>query len=117
MSGYFNDLIKKTTKSGTNFLRFYINLKTEDITYNFWKYTHTFFFTTCLLLSKTTLDLISGAPLAFVPWFDFHNEIFNDTIENIDIALFRKYGVSQECINYITSLSNYYNLDLLKYKG
>ncbi|WQJ53948.1 MAG: hypothetical protein [Wendovervirus sonii] len=115
MSGYFNELNKITTKSGTRFLRFYINLNTPDITYNFWKYTHTYFFTTCLLLSKTTLDLISGTPLAFVPWFDFQDKMFNDSIENIDISLFKKYGITQKFIDYITSLSNYYSLDLSKY--
>ena len=117
MSGYFDTLIKKKTKSKTPFLRFYINLKTKELTYNFWKYTHTLFFTTALTLSKTTLDLITGKPLSFIPWFDFSDPIFNGTPEEIDLALFKKYKISQQIIDHIiTNLPNYYNLDLSKYK-
>jgi len=118
MSGYFNDLLKIKTKSNTPFLRFYINLKNKDITYNFWKYTHTLFFTTSLRLYKSTLDLISGKPLSHIPWFDFSDPIFEGTPEEIDMALFKKYNIRQEIIDHIVNdLPNYYDLDLDKYKG
>lgn len=59
-----------------------------------------------------------GGELRYVPWFDFSDPIFAGTPEEIDIALFEKYNVSQEIINHILEiLPNYYDLDLDKYKG
>ena len=52
----------------------------------------------------------------FIPWFDFSNSMFNGTPEEIDIALFKKYHISQNIVNHIIEiLPNYYKLDLSKY--
>ena len=115
--GYFNDLNKLVSKSGTRLLNFYILFSNKDTAYNFFKYTHTMFFTTSLRLVKNALDEIGGGELKYIPWFDFSSTLFNNTIEDIDIQLFKKYNISQNIINHIISLSNYYNLDLTKYKN
>ena len=55
--------------------------------------------------------------LKYVPYFDFSNPIFNNTPEEIDIALFKKLNIRQEIIDHIIDIiPNYYNLDLSKYK-
>jgi hypothetical protein len=38
-------------------------------------------------------ELIGGGALKTIPWFDFSNSIFNGSTEEIDIKLFKKYGV------------------------
>ena len=50
--------------------------------------------------------------------FDFSDSLFNNTVEDIDIQLFKKYNISQNIVNHILKiLPNYYNLDLSKYKN
>lgn len=52
----------------------------------------------------------------FIPWFDFSDSMFNGSPEEIDIALFKKYNISQDIVNHIIeTLPNYYKLDLTKY--
>ena len=53
-----------------------------------------------------------------IPWFDFSDPMFAGSSEDIDVALFRKYGISQQIVDHILEiLPNYYNLDLTKYKN
>ena len=66
---------------------------------------------------KYNLHLDNGE-LKNIPWFNFNNSLFNNTVEDIDIQLFKKYNISQDIINHILEiLPNYYNLDLNKYKN
>ena len=111
--GQYKNLIKK--KDGS-FLQYYIPFKTENELKNFWNYIHTNFNRICLWFIKTTLSIQNGE-LKYIPWFDFSDSIFNNSPEEIDKALFKKYGIKQEIIDHILDiLPNYYNLDLTKYK-
>ena len=115
--GNFNDMCLKKSKSNTKLLQFYIIFNNKEEAYNFWKYTHTIFFQAAMRLVKTVLNIMGSSILKYVPYFNFSDNIFNGSIEDIDINLFKKYKINQNIINKIISYSNYYNLDLSKYKN
>ena len=97
--------------------KLYIPFKNYITSYNFYNYMQTYFCRICLYFSKTNLHLDRGE-LKYIPWFDFTNNLFNNSIEDIDINLFKKYNISQDIVNHILEiLPNYYNLDLSKYKN
>ena len=61
---------------------------------------------------------LDSGELKAIPMFDFSDSLFNNTVEDIDIQLFKKYNISQNIVNHILKiLPNYYNLDLNKYKN
>lgn len=112
----FIDTYSNFLKLGDKF-KIYVSISSEYEGTNFYNYCKTYFARLCLYLSKTTLHLDRGE-LKTVPWFDFSDSIFNGSPEEIDIALFNKYNISQDIINHIIKiLPNYYGLDLEKYKG
>jgi hypothetical protein len=37
---------------------------------------------------------LDAGELKYIPWFDFTDSIFNNSPEDIDIALFKKYNIS-----------------------
>lgn len=85
---------------------------------NIKNYLQTFFVRCALFFRKFTKHLISGSKTDLVPWFDFSDPMFAGSPEDIDVALFRKYGISQQIVDHILEkLPNYYNLDLTKYKN
>ena len=95
---------------------FYIVLNSENECINFFKYCKGFICRAMLLLNKTNIENVGGGTLKTVPMFDFSDKIFSGNIEDIDIALCKKYNISQDIVNHlITILPNYYNLDLSKY--
>lgn len=96
-------------------LKLYFSLQSRQHAINFYNYITGFFVRTCLMLLKTNLNLGKGE-MAYIPWFDFSDSMFNGTPEEIDIALFKKYHISQNIVNHIIEiLHNYYKLDLSKY--
>ena len=117
--GTYKDLMKKTRidKNGkqTKLIKLYFAFNNKQESYNFLKYIQTFFVSNCLSLIKTSASFSKGE-LTHIPWFDFSDPIFNGSPEEIDLALFKKYNISQQIIDHIiTTLPNYYNLDLTKY--
>ena len=98
-------------------LKYYIPCKSENELIRIKNYLRGYFNRAALYLISTSYELGAGE-LRYVPWFDFSDPIFEETPEEIDIALFEKYNVSQDIINHILEiLPNYYDLDLTKYKG
>ena len=92
-------------------------MNTENELNNFINYIKTDFVCCLLYIWKSSMTIASGT-LLHIPWFDFSDPIFDGTPEEIDIALFKKYNISQEIIDHILEiLPNYYDLDLTKYKG
>ena len=57
---------------------------------NFIKYIQTDFCRACLMLNKTTQNIIGGA-LKYIPWFDFSDPVFSKSPSEIDDYLFAKY--------------------------
>ena len=95
---------------------FYIVLNSKNECINFFKYCKGFICRAMLLLNKTNIENVGGGTLKTVPMFDFSDKIFSGNVEDIDIALCKKYNISQDIVNHlITILPNYYNLDLSKY--
>ena len=119
--GLYKDLRKKEVFASNiqqykKFMQFYIPFNKKQNLYNFINYIKTDFVRTCLFLSKHSMNQVNGE-LKYVPYFDFSNPIFNNTPEEIDIALFKKLNIRQEIIDHIIDIiPNYYNLDLSKYK-
>ena len=106
--GLYSELIK-------NGMLYYYSFDTEQMLNNFVNYLQTYFVRALLYCYKTSID-ITMVPIQNIPWFDFSNSMFNGTPEEIDIALFKKYYISQDIVNHIIEiLPNYYNLDLTKY--
>ena len=100
-----------------NRFKLYIPFNTYKEACNFYNFNKTFFCRICLYYLKYNLHLDNGE-LKNIPWFNFNNSLFNNTVEDIDIQLFKKYNISQDIINHILEiLPNYYNLDLSKYKN
>ena len=52
-----------------------------------------FFSRICLYFIKNSITLGKGE-LKYIPWFNFSDPIFNNSPEDIDIALFKKYNIS-----------------------
>lgn len=99
------------------YLRYYFPFGTKEDALNFKRYIKSFFVRTCIHLMKNDIDLTTGI-LLYIPWFDFSDPMFAGSPEDIDVALFRKYGISQQIVDHILEiLPNYYNLDLTKYKN
>ena len=95
----------------------YILFDTEIELKNFYKYIQTYFARICLYFIKLNLHIDRGE-LTYIPWFNFNDDIFNKSIEDIDITLFKKFNITNDLIHYILQLlPNYYNLDLSKYKS
>ena len=106
----FNIINKKTSRSGTKLLNFYLQFDNKNICYNFWKYTHTLFFTTCMRLIKNTLSLMRGE-LKYIPYFDFSNPIFSKSPSEIDDYLFKTFKISDEIRKHIEDiLPDYYGI-------
>ena len=77
---------------------------------NFIKYIQTDFCRACLMLNKTTQNIIGGS-LKNIPWFDFSNDIFNKTPAEIDDYLFAKYNISDDIRKHIEELlPDFYNI-------
>lgn len=94
---------------------YYYSFDTEQMLNNFVNYLQTYFVRALLYCYKTSID-ITMVPIQNIPWFDFSDSMFNGTPEEIDIALFKKYHISQNIVNHIIEiLPNYYKLDLSKY--
>ena len=72
-------------------MEFYYHFNTKKELYNFINYIKTDFVRILLYMYKTTIDLISGKPLSFVPWFDFSDPVFSKSPSKIDDYLFAKY--------------------------
>ena len=106
--GLYSELIK-------NGMLYYYSFDTEQMLNNFVNYLQTYFVRALLYCYKTSID-ITMVPIQNIPWFDFSDSMFNGTPEEIDIALFKKYHISQNIVNHIIEiLPNYYKLDLSKY--
>jgi len=114
--GYYKDIFKLDINDKTkNSIYFAFNDKT--ICNNFINYCYSYFLRISLYLNKTNLSLCKGE-MKTIPWFDFSDSMFNGSPEDIDIALFCKYNISQEIVDHILQiLPNYYDLDLSKYKN
>lgn len=96
---------------------YYFPFINKNTCINTFKYIQTFFARTCLYFVKNNVELVGGGPLEGIPYFNFDDPIFNGSPEDIDIALFKKYNISQDIIDHILELiPNYYNLDLSQYK-
>jgi hypothetical protein len=92
-------------------MEFYYHFNTKKELYNFINYIKTDFVRILLYMYKTTIDLISGKPLSFVPWFDFSDPIFSKSPSEIDDYLFNKYNISDEIRKHIEEiLPDYYNI-------
>ena len=64
-----------------------------------------------LYLHKTTIDLTSGQPLSYCPWFDFSNPVFSKSPSEIDDYLFDKFNISDEIRQHIEELlPDYYGI-------
>ena len=123
----FYTLISNNKKFiSTNVLGIYKNLNPLYYLYftdkneclNAFKYIQTYFVRTCLYLVKNNIELLNNNHTNFIPWFNFSAPAFSNSIENIDLYLFKKYNISQDIVNHILEiLPNYYNLDLSKYKN
>lgn len=114
--GQYKRFIDKTDRNGNAFCQYFIPFNNEVELKGFWNYCHSIFFNICLYSTKLSLNLDKGE-LKTVPWFDFSDPMFAGSPEDIDVALFRKYGISQQIVDHILEiLPNYYNLDLTKYK-
>ena len=108
---------KKGNYYKKSILEYYITFNNEKELNNFIEYIKTYFVRCCLYLVKHNMHLDSGE-LKAIPMFDFSDSLFNNTVEDIDIQLFKKYNISQNIVNHILKiLPNYYNLDLNKYKN
>lgn len=91
-------------------VKLYFELPTEKEANNLLKYFKTYFFRACLALKKHNLHLDSGE-YEFIPWQDFSNSTFDESINEIDDFLFKKYNISEDSINHFKSiLPNYYNI-------
>ena len=121
----FYTLISNNKKFiSTNVLGIYKNLNPLYYLYftdkneclNAFKYIQTYFVRTCLYLVKNNIELLNNNHTNFIPWFNFSAPAFSNSIENIDLYLFKKYNISQDIVNHIIEiLPNYYKLDLSKY--
>ena len=108
---------KKGNYYKKSILEYYITFNNEKELNNFIEYIKTYFVRCCLYLVKHNMHLDSGE-LKAIPMFDFSDSLFNNTVEDIDIQLFKKYNISQNIVNHILKiLPNYYNVDLNKYKN
>lgn len=100
------------------YLNYYFVFNSHNNTINFYNYCKSFFARLCLYLTKNSVNLVITGEMRTIPWFDFSDPMFAGSPEDIDVALFRKYGISQQIVDHILEiLPNYYNLDLTKYKN
>ena len=115
---YKNLISKKVArgKSEKRFLDFYFAFNNKKTAENCINYLKTFFARGSYYIVQTGIELFMSGEFRFIPWFDFSDSMFNGTPEEIDIALFKKYHISQNIVNHIIEiLPNYYKLDLSKY--
>ena len=115
----FSDIcnVIENPKNNNMYLKYYIPFTEKYIAERANNYTTGMFCRACLYLIQTSYELGRGE-LSYIPWFDFSDPMFAGSPEDIDVALFRKYGISQQIVDHILEiLPNYYNLDLTKYKN
>ena len=113
----YKDIKNKIDSKGNIFLKYYIPSNNKQFIINLINYTETYFCRICLYLIQNSCELGRGE-CRFIPYFNFSDNIFNNTVENIDLYLFKKYHISQDIVNHILQiLPNYYNLDISKYKN
>ena len=107
--GTYDNLLNKEYRGRRN-LSYYWAFNSEKEANNFVKYIQTDFCRTCLMLNKTTTNIIGGA-LKLIPWFDFSDEHFNKSPKEIDDWLFKKYNISNEIRKHIEEiLPDYYGI-------
>ena len=107
--GKFDELCKKEYR-GKNNISYYWAFNSMNEANNFINYIQSDFARTCLLLNKTTTNIIGGA-LKHIPWFDFSDNVFSKTPIEIDDYLFKKYDISDDIRKHIEEiLPDYYNI-------
>lgn len=74
----------------TQNISYYWKFDTLEEMENFIKYIQTDFCRACLMLNKTTQNIIGGS-LKNIPWFDFSDPVFSKLPSEIDDYLFAKY--------------------------
>lgn len=74
----------------TQNISYYWKFDTLEEMENFIKYIQTDFCRACLMLNKTTQNIIGGS-LKNIPWFDFSDPVFSKSPSEIDDYLFTKY--------------------------
>ena len=74
----------------TQNISYYWKFDTLEEMENFIKYIQTDFCRACLMLNKTTQNIIGGS-LKNIPWFDFSDPVFSKSPSEIDDYLFVKY--------------------------
>ena len=80
------------------------------------KYIQTDFCRACLMLNKTTQNIIGGS-LKNIPWFDFSDPVFSKSPSKIDDYLFNKYNISDETRKHIENLlTDYYKIRNISYE-
>ena len=98
------------------FMEYYYHFDDIHTAKNCINYFKTMFVRILLYQYMTQTQNFLDTTTQFIPWFDFSDSMFNGTPEEIDIALFKKYHISQNIVNHIIEiLPNYYKLDLSKY--
>ena len=98
------------------FMEYYYHFDDIHTAKNCINYFKTMFVRILLYQYMTQKQNFLDTTTQFIPWFDFSDSMFNGTPEEIDIALFKKYHISQNIVNHIIEiLPNYYKLDLSKY--
>lgn len=98
------------------FMEYYYHFDDIHTAKNCINYFKTMFVRILLYQYMTQTQNFLDTTTQFIPWFDFSDSMFNGSPEEIDIALFKKYNISQDIVNHIIeTLPNYYKLDLTKY--
>lgn len=98
-------------------MEYYYHFNNKQKAINCINYFKTFFVRIILKMYITQQQNFLDTTTQYIPWFDFDDPMFNGSPEDIDMALFKKYNISQEIVEHVLELiPNYYNLDLSKYK-
>ena len=87
--GQYKDLIQLPNKGKDSFA-FYYHFDKEYELKNFSNYIITDFSRACLMLIKSSPNLMRGE-LKYIPWFDFSDPVFSKSPSEIDDYLFAKY--------------------------
>ena len=87
--GRFDKLTSISYKNRQN-ISYYWAFNTKNEMENFINYIQSDFARCCLMLGKSTQNIIGGA-LKYIPWFDFSDEHFSKSPSEIDDYLFEKY--------------------------
>ena len=98
------------------FMEYYYHFDDIHTAKNCINYFKTMFVRILLYQYMTQTQNFLDTTTQFIPWFNFSDPMFAGQPEDIDIALFKKYNISQNIVNHIIQiLPNYYKLDLSKY--